>query len=364
MNRIILKPIAVLAGAAENLAGGDLQTEIPSQYLRSKDELGALGVQLQNTREQLKSMVSRISSESHSLGGFVDLAGQLSDKMTRQIQEMAFSTDNVTAGMEETSASAQEINAGATVILSTVGDIADKAREGAKTAMEVQSRAEVLKASALESQKNANSIHEATENKMKEAMERAQAVNQIQNLADSILSISSQTNLLALNAAIEAARAGESGKGFAVVAEEIRKLAEDSKNTVEKIHHLNQTVIDAVNNLTKASSEAMGFISGQVLNDYKSLVTTGEQYSTDATLFSHVMMDFKEAAENLSQEVRNIQKAIEEVSRATASGAEEVLGISQKTGNISSDSENISGLSSKLQASSEQLDRIITQFKL
>ena len=61
---------------------------------------------------------------------------------------------------------------------------------------------------------------------------------QIGELTEEILAISTQTNLLALNASIEAARAGEAGKGFAVVAEEIRTLADDTRETVEKIKML------------------------------------------------------------------------------------------------------------------------------
>ena len=68
-------------------------------------------------------------------------------------------------------------------------------------------------------------LYYSTKEGLEKAITESKRIDEIRNLAQDILAISSQTNLLALNASIEAARAGESGKGFSVVAEEIRNLS-------------------------------------------------------------------------------------------------------------------------------------------
>ncbi len=77
---------------------------------------------------------------------------------------------------------------------------------------------------------------------------------------DFITNIAGQTNLLGLNAAIEAARAGEQGRGFAVVAEEVRKLAEQSREATEKIQLTLNQMNDAVAEISK-TIESTGAIS-------------------------------------------------------------------------------------------------------
>jgi methyl-accepting chemotaxis protein len=364
INRSIINPVIAIANAAEKLADGNLRANIPLQYLESRDELGLLGNKIQATMEKIETVVAGVAGESQTLRDLVESAGGVSKDLNTDVGDMALATDNVTAGMEETAASAQEMDSSVARIMTTVDDIAKKARGGAEVASEVQQRAAQLKASALESQQNANNIHQATEVKMKAALKRTEAVEQIKTLADSILTISSQTNLLALNAAIEAARAGESGKGFAVVAEEIRKLAEDSKNTVTEIHELTQTVISAVDGLAEASTEVLGFISGQLLRDYETLVATGEQYSADAALFDDTMADFNAAAKGLNQAMGSIQNAIEEVSRATSSGADDISGIAQRTADVTEKTQSITSLAENLQVTSDKLTEIVSWFKM
>ena len=170
------------------------------------------------------------------------------------------------------------------------------------TAVEINKRAVGLKNDFEQAEKNAKQVRLQVQEKLEKAIEESKAVEEINELANSILSIASQTNLLALNASIEAARAGEAGKGFAVVAGEIGKLADQSTQTVNQMQKINQQVFNAVANLSDNAKELIGFVSE---------VATATNERAQGT--SNIAVSANESAEESQDTVKETGKVKEAV---------------------------------------------------
>src|SRR5690554_473754 len=173
-----------------------------------------------------------------------------------------------------------------------VKSVAIKAQEGSNTVNDVSKLVEEMKKKVVSSKENALRIYAQTRDELEEAIDKSKAVEQINELSQTILEITSQTNLLALNAAIESARAGEAGRGFAVVAEEIRKLAEGSADAVNRIQEVTKVILEAVDDLSNSSTSIMEFIDKQVLSDYDYSVTSSERYSKSFNEIQGIVNEF------------------------------------------------------------------------
>lgn len=334
LGNAISKGIILVKDRLKKMELGDFNIHFEESLLKRKDEVGAIANSSYEMQKKIADIIQGIQNESHNVEQTTKLSVENVENVHAHLEEISATTEELSAGMEETSAAAQEMSASTYEIESEVTNMKEKAMNGEMLAKEIKERAAKLKEETNISQTKASDLYEKTNKQLRESIKKTIAIEEIKVLSNTILDITSQTNLLALNAAIEAARAGEAGKGFSVVADEIRMLAENSKNAVSEINEIINTVSEAVNSVVEDSTSLLDFVDNQVIKDYEMLKHTSNQYDQDANMVQNVVLEIKNISEQLYDSIKQIRNAISEVTTAAGEGAEGTSDIAGKISEI------------------------------
>ncbi|MCX8129372.1 MAG: methyl-accepting chemotaxis protein [Clostridia bacterium] len=305
------------------------------------------------------------------------------------ISEMAEIGASITASSQEILASSQQVNMTSRQITATVDELAKGAMEQATSTekgslmineivnglKEISGEMQYAETLVDESKENVVTIKQAIEQQVfkmgenKAISEKVHlTVNELRRKSDEIIhilevirGIAEQTNLLSLNAAIEAARAGEHGKGFAVVSDEIKKLAEQSSQSVKKI----ALIIDDVNNAVESTVLEINRSNSAVYEQEMALDQTVKAFDGICSTIDSIATNVKtvaEAAEELNNSAVHAGELIMDiasVSQEAAASTEEISASIEEEGNsiqlIFECAEELGGIASRFEKTSSFL---------
>ncbi|QXM06560.1 methyl-accepting chemotaxis protein [Crassaminicella indica] len=360
----ITTPIIKTSDYLQLLAEGDFSKEIDHKYLVRKDEIGAMMNSINNMKNSLKNLMNSIKSESIVIEGEVEYVMNHMYVLNDNLGEISATTEELAASMEEMAASSEEMTATSQEIEIAVQTMTKRSQEGAIAASEISERAKNTKENIHAAQKKIYEVFTNTKKELEEAIKNSKVVEQIHILSESIMQITEKTNLLALNAAIEAARAGEAGRGFSVVAEEIRKLAEQSKDTVLKIQDVTTKVINSVDNLSSSSNSLLTFMSTDVVDNYKVMLDLAEKYDGDAKFVDELVNEFSTTSEELLAFIKNVLVAIESVASAANEGAMGTTDIANRAVEVNGKSNEVVEQVLRSKKSVDKLKEEVAKFKV
>lgn len=288
LQRVISSPIQGMSQAASLIAAGDLTVALPAE--KRSDEIGVL-------LSTFSRMVERLREQ---IGGLVEGANVLGSAAS----EIVASTTQLTAGASEsaavvgeTSATVEQVRQSTQVASLKARNVADNAQKAAHISQGGRKSTEDMAAGMT----RIRAQMEAIAASMMRLSEQSQAIGRIMATVEDL---AAQSNLLAVNAAIEAAKAGEHGKGFAVVAQEVKSLAEQSRQATEQVR--------------------------TILGDIQKATTTAVMATEQGTKAVEAGTRQTEiAAEAIQQLAASVTEAAQAATQIAASSQQQLVGVDQ-----------------------------------
>ncbi len=333
LSRSIADPLRLIASAAERLATGDLSGE--KIELDRRDEVGALARSFSRLAEGMRTQIRSITEGVNVLS---TAASQISTSTT----QLAATSAETAAAVSETTTTVEELRQTAIVASQKAKSVSDTSQRAAQVAQSGRQSVEDTVAGMRRIREQMDSIAE----RMVRLNEQSQSIGQI---VTTVEDLAAQSNMLAVNVGIEAAKAGEHGRGFAVVAQEVRNLAEQSRQATAQ-------VMAILADIQKATSAAM-------------MATEQGGKSVDAGV-----SQASQAGQSITQINANISDSAAAAAQIAASSQQQLVGVDQVAASMegvkqaslqnADGARQLEAAARNLKELGDRLQRLIQQYRL
>ncbi|MCC3378867.1 methyl-accepting chemotaxis protein [Paenibacillus farraposensis] len=356
--RLVARPLTHLKNLMNEGAKGNLK--IRTNY-KAQDEIGQLSESFDMMMEQITLLVEQTNASAQEV---LNTAAELSDaskKTATSAKEIATATEEIAHGSTSLATEAERGSELTGNIAQQMDVVMASNHEMSLAAQEVEQSSERGTIQLKNLLSKTRVTEETTHALVGKVDELKQTTSDVFKVLDVLQDIAKQTNILSLNATIEAARAGTAGQGFMVVANEVRQLAEQSRQAIHTASGIINNIINEMNETVQALSEVYPLFRQQM---------GAVQETTD--IFQSVQQQMGEFALRLEtvtssiQELSQSQTTLSEAMANVSAVAEESSATSQEVASLSTGQANIGsqlvGLSEKLEGVSVKLKEQLSRF--
>ena len=358
--RDIRRSVNQIVTVTEKAAQGDLSHEIITD---STDEFGTIAKQFNSVMQHMRKALGKVQNAAIQVSGSAEKMRGNIDKSENLIQNVALSVTSAADNTDHQKSAIADTESRIKNMEQSIEKSVQAMQAGLKSVQQTLEHAASGNEKAVATVQQMNNIAVAVEESARIVEQLGENSKEIGSIVEVISNIAGQTNLLALNAAIEAARAGEHGRGFAVVAEEVRKLAESSQNSVQKIGD----IIGAIQTTTENAVNTMKAASIQVAEGRENVESTGNSFSEIVNMIKIAEENSQQVMNligNMRAPIEDIVNRTEKISNMSVEIAQKMESISMSTGEQAQSVIEIADNSEKLSDLAKNMETTVHEFQL